>query len=379
MCGCEQNINNSQNKVINKNKMIGVWINYNEINTIVNECNTQTELNNKIKTILIEFAKYKINTIFLHCRAFDDCFYYSNIYLPSEYCKNKNGELKFDILKSFIEVSKEYNIEIHAWINPYRIRKDCKTELIQENSLAGEWYSENPEDQRIIVTENSIFYNPASVEIQKYVLDGIKEILENYSVAGIHIDDYFYPTTDEKIDDEFYNEYVNNGGMLSLSDFRRQCVNCLVSSVNLLVKSYDENLCFSISPSADIKANYNTYYADVELWANEKGYADYLIPQIYFGFEHETMPFSSLLNEWSEIKSDYVKIAVGLSVYKSGEIDIYAKSGSNEWIKNSNILKNQIDIIENDCNFSGYIFYSANYLLNDYNSNLKNEKLNILS
>ena len=378
--GCEKTKEENQNidKPQNDN-IIGVWINYKEIHSIINECENKSQLNNKITPMLNEFQKYNINTIYLHSRAFDDCFYNSEIFPPSEYCINENNELKFDVLQSFIDCSKEYNIEVHAWINPYRIRKDNKTELINKNTLAGKWYSENPDDQRLIITENSIFYNPSYIEVQKYVLSGIKEILENYDVDGIHIDDYFYPTTSETIDTEIYNEYTKNGGSLSLDDFRRQNVNSLVTSIYSLVKAYSNDLAFSISPSADIDADYNSHYADVKLWASQKGYADYIIPQIYFGFQHETMPFEMVLNEWTNLKTENTKIAIGLSAYKSGESDSFAKSGSNEWIENTDILKRQIQLINNMDTLNGYSFYSSSFLINDYNKNLKQEKLNIIS
>lgn len=378
--GCENSSNENKEIINPKNEnIIGVWINYNETYSIIEACETQSQLNDKINLIFNEFKKYNINTVFLHSRAFDDCFYNSEIFPPSQYCANDKSELKFDILKSFIDCSKNLNIEIHAWVNPYRIRKDNKTELINENTLAGEWYEQNPQDQRLIITETSIFYNPASIEVQKYVLSGIKEILDNYNVDGIHIDDYFYPTTSETIDTEIYNEYTKNGGSLSLADFRRQNVNSLLTSIYLLVKSYNQNLCFSISPSADVDADYNSHYADVKLWASQKGYADFIIPQIYFGFEHETMPFEKVLNDWVNLKTDNCKMAIGLSVYKSGEIDTFAKSGSNEWIENTDILKRQIQIINNNEHLNGYSYYSSSYLINDYNENLIQEKQNLLS
>lgn len=378
--GCEKTTkeNTEMPQAPNKN-IIGVWINYNEIQNLIKDCDNQTQLNKKIISMLNEFTKYNINTIFLHSRAFDDCFYSSKIYPPSEYCVNYNNELKFDILQSFIDCSKDFNIEIHAWVNPYRIRKDNKTDLINKNTLAGRWYAENPNDQRLIITENNIFYNPAYIEVQKYVLSGIKEILDNYNVDGIHIDDYFYPTINETIDTEIYNDYIKNGGKLSLADFRRQNVNSLISSIYSLVKSYNQDLCFSISPSADIDADFNSHYADVKLWASQTGYADYLIPQIYFGFQHETMPFESVLNDWLQLKTDNTKIAIGLSIYKSGMIDSYAKSGSSEWLDNTDILKRQISIINNNEKLNGYVYYSCCYLLNDYNDNLKQEKVNIIS
>ncbi len=379
-CGCEDkaktNLNNSET---NNENLVGVWINYNEINFLINKCETENQLNTEICSMLEKFLEFKINTIFLHCRAFDDCFYVSKIYQPSKYCLNADNCLKFDILQAFIDCANNYGIEIHAWLNPYRIRNDSNFSLINEKSHAGKWHQKNPLDERLIITENSIFYNPSSIDVQKYILDGIKEILINYNVDGIHIDDYFYPTTNKNIDVGIYEKYIKNGGKLSLEDYRRNNVNTLIASIYSLVKSYNSKICFSISPSADIYTNYNLHYADVELWATQKGFVDYIIPQIYFGFKHETMPFESVVNDWINLKTDNTKIAIGVSIYKSGEVDVYAKSGCNEWIDYSDVLKRQISLINSNDLISGYVFYSSSYILNDYNDNLKQEKINIIS
>ena len=357
-------------------EMIGVWINYNEISELVKNSDSQDDLYININSMLKEFSAFSINTIFLHCRAFDDSFYKSEIFPPSKYCIDSDGKLKYDVLDAFIKCAEKYNMSIHAWINPYRIRNDKNIQEIDKKTLAGEWCTDNT-DQRLIVTENCIYYNPASVEVQKYILSGVKEILTNYSVCGIHIDDYFYPSVDVKIDNRIYADYLSNGGKLSLFDFRRENVNTLVSGIYSLVKSYNENIIFSVSPAADVYADCNTHYADVKLWASQNGYVDYLIPQIYFGFEHETMPFNDLLDEWKTLNNDNVKVVIGLGIYKSGKVDIYAKSGENEWIENSDIIKRQITEIKNN-NLDGYVYFSSKYLLNNFNNVLENEKNNII-
>jgi hypothetical protein len=91
------------------------------------------------------------------------------------------------------------------------------------------------------------------------------------------------------------------------------------------------------------------------------------------------MPFESVLNEWINLKTENTKIAIGLSVYKSGKADAFAKSGSNEWIENTDIIKSQIQLIDDNEKLNGYSYYSSSYLINDYNENLEQEKLNLLS
>ena len=48
--------------------------------------------------------------------------------------------------------------------------------------------------------------NPAYSEVKTFITDGIKEIVLNYEVDGIHIDDYFYPTTDSSFDMASFTE-----------------------------------------------------------------------------------------------------------------------------------------------------------------------------
>lgn len=366
-----------QDKSTENQKFIATWVTYKEIQKLCNQSKSEEELINNINNVLITLKKYKVNNIFLHARAFDDCFYSSSIFNVSDYCKDENGNLKFDILKYFIEIAEDYSINIHAWINPYRIRNDNQTDKIMPDSFAGEILGKNIDDERIIVTENSIYYNPAYHEIQNYVLSGIREILENYNVSGIHIDDYFYPTTDEEIDKKIFNNYIKHGGTLNRADFRRNAVNSLVSSIYSLVKSYDSNILVSISPSADIEKNYSNSYADIRLWAQNDGYADILIPQLYYGFNHSTMPFDKLLNEWIALDNDNTKIVPGLAVYKSGCEDVYAQNGKNEWLKNDNVIAQQIYNINNE-NGYGWSYFSASYLFENMGEKVETEKNNII-
>ncbi len=367
-----------EDKTEKKQKFVGVWFTYKEIGELCNNSDSTEELIENINEIYTELKKFKVNNIFLHARAFDDCFYKSSNFNVSDYCADDNGELKFDILHHFIEVAKEYNVLVHAWINPYRIRNDNQLDKIPKTSYAGKLFDENSEDERIIISDNSIYYNPAYHDVQNYVLNGIRDILENYDVNGIHIDDYFYPTTNEQIDKNIYSDYLKNGGTLNVADFRRNAVNMLVSSIYSLVKSYNYDILVSISPSAYIEKNYNKSYADVEMWAQNEGFADIIIPQIYYGFEHSTMPFNELLNKWISLQNENTKIVIGLAVYKSGKEDVYAQNGSNEWIESTNIIANQINCINNATAY-GWSYFSASYLYKKTIEALEFEKNNIIS
>lgn len=368
---CEKSSGDNTDVPENQNSyIIGAWINYNEIRELIDSASNQGEFDTIVESKLKILNTYDVNTIFLHCRAFDDCFYKSDIFPVSEYASNEAGELKFDVLETFIRISQKYNIQIHAWINPYRIRKDGIKEKVNPLSPAYEIINNGNLSQELILCDNAIYYNPASGYAQKRILEGIREILENYKVAGIHFDDYFYPSTSNDIDNLFYNEYTEKGGKLSLQDYRRQCVNTMISSVYALIKSYDDDLIFSISPAANIESNYSSSYADVALWTKSQGYTDWIIPQIYFGFEHEKMPFLNVLEQWENLAdASKVRLIIGLPLYKSGKEDTYAGAGAQEWQNNSDIISRQIRCIRENEKMAGYVYYSASYLYNDISTN----------
>ena len=84
------------------------------------------------------------------------------------------------------------------------------------------------------------------------------------------------------------------------------------------VKSYGSDKIFSISPAGNIDGNENALFADVELWLSTPGYADYIIPQVYFGFENQSLPFEKTAKRWASVSDGRVGIIWGLAAYKCG-------------------------------------------------------------
>ena len=145
------------------------------------------------------------------------------------------------------------------------------------------------------------------------------------------------------------------------------------------MKSYDEKLLFGVSPSASFKKN-EKIYADVSLWCKEEGFVDYVMPQVYYGFENETMPFEKTVNEWLSVEKDEnVKLYFGLAVYKCGAIDENAGSGKNEWKENNDIILRQYNYLKLSDSFSGVSLYSYSYCFgNNITENAKIEIENLI-
>ncbi len=319
-----------------------VWLFYKEI---ASETDDKKLYKSKIESIFKDISRHGYNVVFVQVRAFADAFYKSNYFPASKYLNG--GNVDFDALKIICDTAEKYKLDVHAWINPYRVSYDMST---TPNEL-------------MIKTESEVLYNPANEEARKLILNGVKELIDRYDIKGIHIDDYFYPADIADIDNADYELYVSGGGLLDKESWRRSNVNTLIKSIYTLLKNRDQNLILSISPGADIKKNYSSYFADVYAWCGNDGYCDWIIPQIYFGFENSNMPFISTLNSWENlIKSNKVKLIPGLPAYKQGEPDEFAGDGKNEFVENDDVISREIDEIKKRDTCHGYAIYSYSYI-----------------
>ena len=375
LCSCNyQKITEEKNETTNT--IYAVWLNYNELSMMNEADKSEYAFRKKAEEIVRNCADNGINRIFVQVRPFSDAFYKSEIFPSTVYLSGRQGEyVGYDVLSIMCEIAKQYNIAIDAWINPYRVSYDKDYCNLSADNPARIWIEQGRTDI-VKVTENGIFYNPSSFDAQELVLDGVREIIENYKVSGIHIDDYFYPTTDEGFDSSEYADYINKGGYLTLGDWRRENVNSLIEQIYITVHSYNDELVFSVSPSGDIEKNYENYYADVGLWMSEKGYCDMIIPQLYYGFENENKPFIRTLDNWLSLKRDgEVKLAVGLAFYKYGSEDRYAGSGKDEWMNSKDIISRQIRHILTIDSIDGFSLYSYSYLFSKNNDEICKKEL----
>ncbi|MDO4495429.1 MAG: family 10 glycosylhydrolase [Clostridiaceae bacterium] len=336
----------------------GIWISCYDYISAAGK--TRSEYKAETDKMFKSIADCGFNTAFVHMRAFSDAFYESDIYPYSSFVAGTEGApLPFDPFKVILESAKKYGISVHGWINPFRVSTKNDPSLLSASNPAKKILDGGNSEGEVCILKNGIYYNPACVSNHKLILDGVREILGKYDIDGIHIDDYFYPSTDKSIDNKQYSQYKASSGALSLAEWRRASVNSFVSSLYSTVKATNSNLTVSISPAAQIEKNKNELYADCALWLSSKGYADIIIPQIYFGFEHETLDFQSLLAEWAALpRNPQIKLVCGLAAYKCGKNDAYAGTGSAEWQENTDILARQLKCIRKNKNYSGFVVFS---------------------
>lgn len=255
------------------------------------------------------------NTVFFHVRSFDDVIYPSQTFSFSPYMSR--SKLTYDPLAILVTQAHQNGLEFHAWLNPYR------------------------------VTYSKIL-NPALESSRERVLQAVREIIMNYDVDGIHFDDYFYPSGSNKE----YKKYKT----VSIAD-KQNNVNLLIQSVYQLVKKTKPSLDFGISPAGDISYS-KSIGADMNTWMSQRGYIDYIIPQIYWTDNYlvdgkETSMFSNRVNEWKTKNKIDVKMYWGLALYRSG----MTHAQDLGWKKRSNNLAIQVAKLRK-LNSDGFVFFS---------------------
>ena len=229
-----------------------------------------------------------------------------------------------------------------------------------------------------VVKNKGIFYNPGSKSVTDLIVSGVVELVKNYNIDGIHFDDYFYPDAD--IDLDTYQKYIEDGGTLSLDDYRYNNILNLIKEVNSQIKKVNKNILFGISPEGNIENDYKKHYLNISEILSKKDYIDYIMPQIYFGFENTTKPYIKTIKEWNELITDKrIKLIPALAFYKSGNTDKYAKDGKDEWINNKNIITRQVEEARKLSQYTGFSLFRYDSIFDDVNINDSNkEELNNL-
>ena len=332
----------------------GVFISYIELSKYLKGKSEEDGIG-EIRRMVSNIEELGFTMILLQVRSFSDAIYPSDIFPWSATVSREEGiSPGYDILKSFLDVCREEKIELYAWINPYRIRGDEDSSDISEDNPAYSYLN-----TEVVEVNHGIFYNPASEEARRIIVDGVEELVQNYSVDGVIFDDYFYPN--DTIDLEEYEKYQKVHSDVSIEEFRFLQVNELIQDVYQVC--HQNGTLFGVSPDGNIENNYQKHYADVKTWGSKTGYVDFLMPQIYYGFYNETKAFVSVLNDWENLATK-VELLPVLAFYKVGAVDNFAKSGSTEWMENDDIIMREVLLTRNLKQYQGFSLFRYDYLFN---------------
>jgi uncharacterized lipoprotein YddW (UPF0748 family) len=307
-----------------------------------------------------------MNAVIMQIRPAADAFYPSPYEPWSEWLTGVQGmppKPYYDPLAFMIEETHKRGMEFHAWCNPYRAKFNLAKSSIAPTHVTRmrpEWFLDYG-DKR--------YFDPGNPDVQDFVTEVVADIVRRYPVDAIHFDDYFYPY---RISGKAFPDtagYRKYGGSLSLDDWRRSNVDSIIVKLYRAIRKENPQCRFGISPfgvwrnqdkdprgsaTRAGQTNYDDLYADILLWL-EKGWIDYVAPQLYWEFSHPNAPFQPLLDWWN--RNTFGKACyIGLGYYKAGTNTVW---------RDRTLIPRQIAAIRNADQVQGAIYFSSKSFQNN--------------
>jgi uncharacterized lipoprotein YddW (UPF0748 family) len=261
----------------------------------------------QIHRIVTTAAGCGLNALMVQVRPESDALYASRLEPWSRFLTGTQGVSPgYDPLATFIAEGEREHVAIHAWINPFRAASISSTPRAESHisrllpdatHRVGSW----------------LWMDPGEPRARMAVVRAVTDIVERYPVAGVIVDDYFYPYPGSGLprgtfpDAAYYARYRASGGTDELADWRRSNIDSLIHDLSRAVAASRSGTLFGVSPFGiyrpglpeGIKAGVDQYadlYADPVNWL-KNGWVSYLSPQLYWR-EGGPQSYSALLRWW---------------------------------------------------------------------------------
>ena len=238
-----------------------------------------------------------LNAVIFQVRAEADALYASEIEPWSYWLTGAQGTPPpdgFDPLAFAVEEAHKRGLELHAWLNPYRVDRGSgyPKAATHVSNTHPEWlltFTVGPNDTVIKI------FDPGLPESRDRVAAIVGDIARRYDIDGIHFDDYFYPYPNNPFtgisDQDAATFAAHSRGFTNLGDWRRDNVDLMVAQVQDSLLAVRPEAKFGISPFGIWKNGtpagtsgldaYNVIYSDPIAWLNDET-IDYLTPQLYW-------------------------------------------------------------------------------------------------
>ena len=264
-----------------------------------------------------------MNAACLQVRSFCDALYKSSYEPWSKSLTGTRGsDPGYDPLAFAIEEAHKRGLELHVWVNPFRVTSSGvldTADLVWKN--AGQW---------IIKYNNSSFkgqiIDPGYPEAREYVHNVIMEIINNYDIDGIVMDDYFYAYGGTYSEDAQSKALYKPSNVKDMDrdgstddDWRRANVDSVICKLYKAIQEVkpwvrfgmgvpgswsmkaSAAAAYGISLPAGISAmeSYDYLYCNALEWVKQ-GWVDYLNPQIYWSTQSTRQDYDVLCKWWAK-------------------------------------------------------------------------------
>ncbi len=303
-----------------KYEMRGVWV-----ATVVNldwpvKGASPSSQQQALRTMFDKLQQTGINTIFFQIRSESDAMYTSTLEPWSYYLTGQQGlppSPSWDPLSFAIEEAHKRGMELHAWINPFRvIRSVTSTYPKAINHLS----VQHPD--WMLTVKTVMLLNPGIPEARQYLVNLLTDVVKRYDIDGLHYDDYFYPY--EGITTEDQATYAVYGTGMTLNAWREDNINRFVKELSEAALAIKPWLKYGISPFGIWRSGNppgitglsgaDVTYGNAVKWLQEK-WIDYLSPQLYWPFGGN-QDFAKL-SLWWKTQMNGRHLYPGLALYRA--------------------------------------------------------------
>jgi uncharacterized lipoprotein YddW (UPF0748 family) len=324
------------------------------------------EMKNEMIAILDNLRSYNMNTVIFQIRPTADAYYKSTKEPASHWITGTQGVAPgFDPLQMMIDEAGKRGMNVHVWLNPYRVQKDTVRDVLSKNHL----YFKRPD--LFLTYGKTRYFNPGLKETRDFVASVVGEIVRKYDIQAVHMDDYFYPykiAGQEFPDDKAFAKEPRQ--FKDKDDWRRDNVDLIIKQIRDTIIANKPEVEFGISPfgvwrniAKDSQGsntvagatNYDDLYANILKWQKEN-WIDYVTPQIYWHIGFDRANFEVLAKWWAEHK-------YGANVYVGhGDYKISNTAKEPEWRSPDQIVK-QIEMIRKMPLIDGSMHFTASTFL----------------
>ncbi|MEM6801405.1 MAG: family 10 glycosylhydrolase, partial [Bacteroidota bacterium] len=319
----------------------------------------------ELRKLLDQVKGLGLNAVIFQARPSGEVLYNSPYEPWSTFLTGQMGQAPdpyYDPLSFAIEEAHKRGLDFHVWVNPFRLNTNWSEDKELPSSHAA---TRHP--SWTIPYGRNLYLDPGNPEAREFILKVVVDLVKRYEIDALHFDDYFYPYKiqgESFADSSSYLQY--NRRQIDLEDWRRENISTFVKAVSDSIYLYKPFVEFGISPfgvwrnqSRDPRgsqtrslSSYDDLYADILFWI-ERGWIDYVAPQLYWSRGYAPADFSHLLDWWSS-HSEGVKLYIGQALYKINN------NSDKNW-ENPSEVPDQLRSIRQNRKVSGSIFYSSKW------------------
>ena len=317
----------------------------------------------ELVAILDDCVEFNMNTIMFHIRPACDALYKSQYEPWSSYLNNGRGvDPGWDPLQFCIEECHKRGLACHGWINPYRYNNrggsDSNHRDWTGNNDTTQLNYKHTHPEWLLYYKSDIVLDPALPEVRQQIKNVVGDIINNYDLDGLLMDDYFYPyggTTNQ--DAASVAKY--KPADMNVGDWRRQNVNMMIKEVYDTIQAVKPWITFGVSPfgiwttdssvasKRGITLPYNItggnmyaeIYCDPVAWL-EEGTVDYISPQLYWKIGGG-QDYKKLSKWWGDICNRFGKhFYSSMALYKYEDGTFNATEIRNQLVYNRTVKDN---------------------------------------